>query len=437
MNLFHEYGGQAQAAFARGDMAEAERLFRAALVQKPGSPGATRGLGMALVNQRKYPDAEAVWRQAVEIEPQSADNHQILGSVYLANRKLAEAVTHLKRAMEIQPDLFDVALKLAQIFYVNRTYGAAADYYRKAHALDPFHIDALKGVAQALLDTRREAEAVDAGMKGVARLRDRADIAPPAYAAVYMIMADAHKALNDVPAAVNCYRTVIADNPGNDVAQHLLAATEGRVTVDHAQGFAKDIFDALAESFDKRLVDMLKYRSPEVLAAGLRELNPGLARFETVIDLGCGTGLMARALKETFEIGAIIGVDLSPNMVREAEKRGVYTELVCGDVVAAMAVRPERFDLIVAADVFIYVGELSRVFALAKTLLVPGGLFAFTTEIGEAEVELAAQGHYRHGKAYITRLAGEVGLSVVRAADAPIRMERGKDVMGHYVYLRA
>jgi predicted TPR repeat methyltransferase len=436
VNLFQQYGSQAQAAFARGDMAEAERLFREALVHKPASPGATRGLGMALVNQQKYQDAEVVWQKAVEIEPHSADNHQLLGSVYLVNRKLAAAVTHLKRALEIQPNLPGVALKIGQIHYVNRDYGAAADYYGKAHALDPFYIDALKGLVQALMDTKRNAEAIAAGQTGVARLRARSDIPPQNYAAVYMIMADAYKNLKDEPAALNCYRTVIADNPKNDVAQHLLAAMEGRVTQDHAQGFARDIFDALASTFDRRLVEILKYRSPEVLAAGVRDLYPNLMGFKAMLDLGCGTGLMAVALAKMFQMEKVVGVDLSPNMIREAEKRGVYSELVCGDVVEAMAARTERFDLIAAADVFIYVGELSRVFALAKTLLVPGGVFVFTTEIGERDVELAAQGHYRHGKSYITRLADAHGFTVLRAEDAPIRKERGQDVMGHYVYLR-
>ena len=438
MNQFRETAGRAQAAFERGDMVEAERLYREALVHKPLSPGATRSLGMVLVNQNKFQDAESVWIKAVEIEPQSAENQQLLGSVYLVNRKLALAVTHLKRALEIQPDMPGVALKIAYIFYVNRNYAAAADYYMKAHAADPFHIEALTGSVQALMDSRQEAKAVAVGAEGVARLRTRSDISPADYASIYMTMADAYKVLDDVPRALDCYRTVLADNPQNSVAGHLLAATEGRLTQDHAKGFAKDIFDALAVSFDRRLVDLLKYRSPELLAQGLRETNPDTARFESVLDLGCGTGLMALALQDVFQTGRIVGVDLSPNMIRESEKRGVYGELVCADVADTMAARTDSFDLIVAADVFIYVGELSRVFTLAKPLLRPNGMFAFTTEIGlGSEVELAPQGHYRHSKSYVARLAAENGFTMVRAVDAPIRKERNADVMGHYVFLRA
>lgn len=438
MSSFQECASLGQTAFHRGDMAEAERLFREALVYKPGSIGATRGLGFALVNQKKFADAEPVWRKAVEIEPQSAENQQVLGSVYLVNRKLGPAAAHLKRALEIQPDFDGVALKMAHICYVNRDYAGAADYYMKAHLRDPFHIEALKGAVQALIDTRREAEAVAVGLKGVAQLRARADIPPVDYAAVYMIMGDAYKALNDVPRAQDCYRAVIADNPDDDVARHLLAASEGRLTEDHVKGFAKNVFDALAGTFDKRLVELLKYRSPEILAAGLREINPGVTRYENVLDLGCGTGLMVQALKQGFEVGRAIGVDLSPNMVQEAAKRGIYDELICGDVADALRARHEQFDLIIAADVFIYVGELGPVHALAQQRLAPGGIFAFTAEASDGEgLELMAHGHYRHGKAYLLQLAAAHGFTVAKAEEAAMRKERGKDVMGYYVYLRA
>ena len=53
------------------------------------------------------------------------------------------------------------------------------------------------------------------------------------------------------------------------------------------------------------------------------------------------------------------GVDLSPAMIAKARERGIYDELVAGDAAALLERERERiFDLIVAADSLVYIGDL-------------------------------------------------------------------------------
>ena len=89
----------------------------------------------------------------------------------------------------------------------------------------------------------------------------------------------------------------------------------------------------------------------------------GRASEWTCFDLGCGTGLCGLLLRPAGRDAG--GVDLSPAMIEKARARGVYDRLEAGDLVEAMKKAPRSFDLLVAADVFIYVGDLAPTFEAA------------------------------------------------------------------------
>src|SRR5438067_2541231 len=72
-------------------------------------------------------------------------------------------------------------------------------------------------------------------------------------------------------------------------------------------------------------------------------------------------------------------------MIDQARSRGVYDRLDVGDLVATLRNAPRSFDLLVAADVFVYVGDLAPAFEAAAAALRPGGLLAFTVEAGPGD----------------------------------------------------
>ena len=83
---------------------------------------------------------------------------------------------------------------------------------------------------------------------------------------------------------------------------------------------------------------------------------------------------------------------------------------------------PAQFDLIVAADVLIYLGDLDAVFAEAARLLRPRGLFAFSIEeCAGADWRLQESGRYAQSPGYIERLAREQGFVLSLKAQQPIR----------------
>ena len=93
----------------------------------------------------------------------------------------------------------------------------------------------------------------------------------------------------------------------------------------------------------------------------------------------------------------------------------------------------------VAADVFIYLGDLAGVFDGVRRVLLPGGLFAFSVEAAASGATWVLQPslHYAHGESYLRALAAAHGLSVRACERGVLRLDQRRDVVGLYVVLQA
>ncbi|XBQ14967.1 MAG: methyltransferase domain-containing protein [Oceanicaulis sp.] len=187
--------------------------------------------------------------------------------------------------------------------------------------------------------------------------------------------------------------------------------------------FVALLFDQYAPRFESALVDRLNYRGPEQILAAL--MAAGFARAEHVLDLGCGTGLMGEALRPLCD--RLEGVDLSAGMLAEAAAKGVYDRLERGDI-TALPLTGAHYDLIVAADVFAFVGALEQVVAWCAASLAPGGRLAFTVEAGEAPVMLQESRRFAHSRAYLETLAADAGFGAASIEPCVVRTDRGAPV---------
>jgi predicted TPR repeat methyltransferase len=159
--------------------------------------------------------------------------------------------------------------------------------------------------------------------------------------------------------------------------------------------------------------------------------------FELVLYHWCSTVLCGELLRRL--VRPLHGLDLSRAMLDQAAARGVYDRLVQADLVEHLQLTPERHDLVVAADVFIYVGELDAVFAGVVRVLRRGGVFCFSVEHAgdDRPVTLNTQLRYAHSLPYLQGLARRHGLRLLRSVAEPIRQDRTQAIPGLYVYLGA
>jgi predicted TPR repeat methyltransferase len=199
------------------------------------------------------------------------------------------------------------------------------------------------------------------------------------------------------------------------------------------------LFDGYAPKFDQHLTKSLSYRGPELIADALRRACSTRNRdyrFGLTLDLGCGTGLMAHALDGLCS--SIEGVDLSPGMLEKAEKTKLYDALHEGELVSFLAGRANaEADLVVAADVFVYMAALDAAFREAHRVLKREGLFAFTVQAHEGEgFILGNDARYAHSEAYVRNLAETVGFTVVIVERVSTREDRGVPVPGFLAVLQ-
>jgi predicted TPR repeat methyltransferase len=198
--------------------------------------------------------------------------------------------------------------------------------------------------------------------------------------------------------------------PQNKIAVHWAAAlgVGGKVAAAMPESLVRNTFDGFAKEFDAKLAK-LGYRVPELLAEALvPHVKPPL----DILDAGCGTGLMAKHLKPWAR--QLSGVDLAPAMIEQAKARGLYDVLQAGELVAYLQAHVGAFDLIAAADVFCYLGDLHPVLAASNASLRAGGLLAFTVEASEAgDFTLGPSGRYAHGETYVRDSLLRAGLSLL------------------------
>jgi predicted TPR repeat methyltransferase len=130
-------------------------------------------------------------------------------------------------------------------------------------------------------------------------------------------------------------------------------------------------------------------------------------------------------------VGRLAGVDLSAAMIAKARERNVYDELMIGDAVAPTRERPSAFDLIVAADVLVYVGDLGPLFAAVGTALTADGFFAFSVEACEGDgFKLEPTMRFAHSRAYVEATAREAGMRPLQIQSGSTRRESGADAPG-------
>jgi predicted TPR repeat methyltransferase len=388
---------RARAMHQAGRLNEAAELYQQILLADPRQFEPFYSLGVICLQSGQLEDAQKLIGNALHINPKFAGGWCTLGLVLLMMKRPEDALLHFDRALSLQPD-FPEALSSrgTALLELNRPSDALADFERVI-ALLPDHAITWNNRGNALAQMNRFEEAVES--------YDRALKLVP-----YLPQAveNRERALFQAKRMTRC-----------------------------PPGYMRNLFDGFAHHYDQTMLQGLGYRAHlHLRTLADRVLPPGSARLR-VLDLGCGTGLVGDAFKDLAQGGRLDGIDIAPKMIEAARARGIYDDLILGDLESVLHTPGPSYDLMLAADTMIYLGDLNPTFTGAAERLATGAFYIFAAESKDGEGWQQTPAHrFRHSESYLRATASEAGLDVVDMMPCVLRYESNVPVAGMTVALR-
>lgn len=409
--------------YSQAKLTDAENVYRKALKLQPDYIDALYNLGLALTKQNKIVDAMQTYERLLSKSPEHTAARFQLACLQMQTEKIDEAIAAFLQVDSIQAYHFETQANLAACYLKKGDPQQAKLYYAKA------------------LDTRSEdtqilfnlgvIEAQLGELNTAIQHYQRALITAPDDFAVHNNLGVTFLARQNAAFALRHFKEALRIQPENVAIAHIIEvlSTHNDLSFSPPE-YIKSLFDSYADHYEAHLLHALDYQLPALFLKILQETINLTPSSRAILDLGCGTGLCGALLKPFAN--KLVGVDLSEKMLEVAAKKNIYDALTTADLTTYLSTHTERFDIITAGDVFVYIGDLATIFTLIKNRLNKKGVFIFNLEMTQdADFKVNQSGRFLHRKDYIEKLAQENELQISHYQQVITRMQNNAPVFGH------
>jgi predicted TPR repeat methyltransferase len=344
----------------------------------------------------QFDKAISQYEKAISLKPNYAEAYYNLGHSYHKLGQLDKAVRSYKKVVDIKPEYAENhSNKILSVIY----------YFSKGQIPDA--LDVLEVLIKS----------------------------SPRDALLFNMIGGCYASLGESDRAIQNYEKALALKPNYAIPKHMVNSLTGNTTKEPPKEYIKNLFNDYAERFDDSLVEKLQYKLPFIIKEFIIELSNTTSKFKKVIDLGCGTGLAGPSLIEFSD--NLTGIDLSENMIKKAKKLDIYDSLIVGDIVEQLELSEEKYDLFVALDVFIYIGDLTSIFNAVRKRGNKNSCFIFSIETQTDEgYSLLKSSRYAHSDNYILDVSSD-GFKFVNSQSVVLRKEGNNSIDGKVYILRA
>ena len=328
---------------------------------------------------------------------------------------LEQDETYFKKALNINPSSFEAHISYADYLYQEGRNTEALEEYHKAVLINHENPALSNNVGLILKDEGDYKGALDLFFNAFLQMPENEDIAVNISETLVLL----HDKEPDE--ALKIAKLWQKNAPDNIFATHILNAFEHK-TDENSALYAKTLFNNFAFSYDKRMQE-IGYN----ILNKLKELNIELK--EKVLDFGCGTGLAASCLKT--QNSHWTGVDISKEMLKIAQQKNLYDELIETDAQNFFTNNTARYDTVLCLDVLAYIQNPESV--LEKCF--PAQLIC-TIEKAPDHVtafELSSKGRYQHNLDYILSLLYKAGYRNIKTEPLILRNENNLPVDGYLI----
>ena len=412
-----------------GENKQAIKALEKTLSLSPSFAPAFGQLGEIYLQQNNYGKAIEFLKKRLDIQPKNIGSQHNLGLALLEENQIDAAIKAFEKVLMLEPRHEECNHHLATAYIHAGDYNKALNYYFRQIEINPL-TESYYNIGVLLMNQERHREAIQ-------YLNQAAEMEPN-YLPVHLNLGALYLKMQRRQDAIKHYQQATKIQPDNPEIQHIIAALsqdETAATPEKAPTeYLQHLFDQYATYYDKHLTQYLHYKVPEQLFKAIFE-ETGIDQPEwNILDLGCGTGLSGEKFKSIAK--QLIGIDISEKMIATAQQKNIYDELKVDDIQQAID-QYHDIDLILAADVFTYIGNLEEIFSKAKNTLTKEGLFAFTVEKTNTEpYELQQSIRYAHSKKYLNTLIENNNFKILRFDNIVLRTQQKKNIEGYLILLK-